>query len=124
MMNNTNIQELSRANAELNALIARMLTDTDALFASRTWRIGYRVANLVRGLQRLLGNGRAQAHIGPDHFRAIAASYFACQSRADTAPAIGPGGVPEIPSAYILSDVEVVIRDLWVQASRTSEGHA
>ena len=124
MMNNTNIQELSRANAELNALVARMLTDTDALFASRTWRIGYRVANLVRGLQRLLGNGSAQAHIGPDHFRAIAASYFACQSRADTAPLIGPGGVPEIPSTYVLSDVEVVIRDLWTQASRTSEGHA
>jgi hypothetical protein len=123
-MNNTNIQELSRANAELNALVARMLTDTDALFASRTWRIGYRVANLMRGLQRLLGNNRAQTHIGPDHFRAIAASYFACQSRAYTAPAIGPDGVPEIPSTYILSDVEVVIRDLWTQASRTSAEHA
>ena len=124
MMTNMSIQELSRANAELNALISRMLTDTDALFASRTWRIGYRVANLVRGLQGFFGNGHAQAHIGPNHFRALAASYFACQSRADTAPAIGPGGVPEIPSTYILSDVEVVIRDLWTQASRTSEGHA
>jgi hypothetical protein len=123
-MNNSNIQELSRANAELNALVARMLTDTDALFASRTWRIGYRAANLVRGLQRLLGHRQMQTHIGPDHFRAIAATCFACQSRPTTTPAVDADGIPEIPGSYVLSEVEVVVRDLWAQVARTNERHA
>ena len=122
-MNNTNVQELSRANAELNALVARMLADTDALFASRTWRIGYRVASFVRGVQRLLGNPHAQTHIGPDHFRAMAATCYACQGRPNTAPVLDADGVPEIPSTYLLSDVEVVIRDLWKQVSAASARH-
>lgn len=137
MGNDRNIDELQRSNAELNALIARLLADTDALFGSRTWSIGYRIANSVRWLQRIAGGADdAQAHIGPDHFRKLADGYYDCQSRpsavafvsvavapaAPGAPAI-QSAIPEIPKDYIDSDVEVVIRDLWSQVAGTRQNN-
>ena len=137
MGNDRNIDELQRSNAELNALIARLLADTDALFGSRTWSIGYRIANSVRWLQRIAGGADAQVHIGPDHFRKLADSYYACQSRPSAPGAVAiaaaapvtsgapvvHSGIPEIPKNYIDSDVEVAIRDLWSQVSRTRQNN-
>ena len=121
MTDNQKVEELLRSNAELNALVRRFLADTDALFRSRTWSIGYRVATILRWLQRGFGMRAAQAHIGPGHFRKVAEGYFHYQGRQNVPVSVDDSGIPEVPKNYIVSDVDVVIRDLWAQVSRRRE---
>ena len=121
MSDNQKVEELLRSNAELNALVRRLLADTDALFGSRTWAIGYRVATFLRWLQRGLGMRASQAHIGPGHFKKVAEGYFHYQGRQNVPMRVDDAGIPDVPKTYVVSDVDVVIRDLWAQVSQRRE---
>lgn len=140
MSNDLEQGELRRANIELRNLIERFLVDTDAIFKSKTWRLGFFFAKQQRRLMRLGGSRQRLAHIGRQHFRGLAAnccalaapesSHFAegeaaaADRSADSMlavahePADFQVNIPDVPADYVVGDVDTTVQDLWDLARR------
>ena len=103
--------ELERLNAELNNLVQHMLSSTDELFQSQTWKIGYAFAGFVRRVLQLLGKKNMQGYIRPDYFHNMVERCYAYQKRPSGLKLTG--AATDVPLQYIHTDVTTALRDLW-----------
>ncbi len=103
--------ELERLNAELNNLVQQMLSSTDELFRSQTWRIGYAIAGSIRWILHKLGKGGMQGYIRPNYFHQMVERCYAYQKRPTGTKLTG--AATDIPPQYVHTDVDTALRDLW-----------
>ncbi|MFH0731121.1 MAG: hypothetical protein V2B19_32855 [Pseudomonadota bacterium] len=114
----TEIEALKRENEELRALVGRVLQESDHLFNSITWKIGYAVACFVRRIRVMMGNRTLQGHIGPGYFHLLAEQCVAYRRSSDRIAFRIDGSPDNVPSEYIKMDVDVALGELWHSISR------